>query len=145
MSFCDLGIGKMHYLLGIRKLNEDITDNMLLMAELRAKLTDISSHNSGERVVSSPSGGKMDSIVAKIIEIDEKTDFLIDVMHDYKEKADEVLMKMDHKYYEVMWLYYVAGKTNREIALDIGLSVSSVKKIKHAGLEEYKRLSAELR
>lgn len=126
-------------LLEVEKLNEKINEEMLELARLRAELTDISAHCIGERVQTSRSYDKMDRLVLKVTTLEAKIDKDIDEYVEYVSFCETRLKKLSkERYYDILRMKYIESKTVREIAIELKITPSAVKKAQKLALIEYK-------
>lgn len=112
----------------IKFLNEQISEDLLEIARLRAELTDISAHCSSGGVHTGGNHDKIDKLVVRIIEMEERINHEIDVQYRLKNRVEVAMVNMRPRYQEIIRMRYFENKDIHGIALDLGLSDSSVKK-----------------
>ncbi|MGN0378528.1 MAG: hypothetical protein ACI4EU_02960 [Butyrivibrio sp.] len=128
------------YLSQISRLNRMINNKLSEIAELRSLSMSISAIQTGERVQTSPEPDRIGSNLAKIDELERKTDELID---DYVNKRDLIISQIDgidnELFYDILFSRYIEKKPIEEIAVKISYSYRNTKRLHNRALKEFEQ------
>lgn len=111
------------YLSQIRLIDSRINDGLEDLERLNSIATKVTSALDGEMVSGTRNPDKMTDIVAKIIELKEDINSLVDKFVDTKREATELLSKVKNPiHYKILYSRYVLYKTWEQIAAEINFS-----------------------
>lgn len=111
------------YLQQIGKLNKMINNKLIELAQLKEMAYSIKAVSTDERVMSSSDPDKTGSAYARIEEMEQKIDSMIDNYIDTKEKIIKQIESIqDENLYDVLFLKYIAKKRFEDIAVEIDKS-----------------------
>jgi hypothetical protein len=100
------------YLQQIGKLNKMINNKMIELAQMKEMAYSIKAVGTDERVMSSSDPDKTGCAYAKIEEMEEKINGMIDNYIDTKEKIiNQIESIEDENLYNILFLKYIAKKT----------------------------------
>lgn len=126
------------YLNSLSDVYADINRNMAVMDELRSEMGSTGGAICGDRVKCSARGDRIESVVAKLIDYEEKTNRLIakyDVMRKCRvKKIDYACNKREA---DVLKAFYIYRKSNREISDMLNISESTVHRLHKNGLKQF--------
>ena len=128
------------YLGQIGRLDRMIKNKMTELAQYKDLAYGLSSITNEERVQTTPEFDKMSGKVAKIIEIEQKIDSLID---EYVDKKNLIISQIDkienETYYEILFARYIEKKTFEKIADEMNYSFRNTTRIHGRALREFER------
>ena len=128
------------YLGQISRLDRMIKNKMTELAQYKELAYGLSAIANKERVQSTPEFDKMSGKVAKIIEMEEKIDKLID---EYVDKKNLIVSQIDsmenETYYEILFARYIEKKTFEKIATDIGYSFRNTTRLHGKALIDFEK------
>lgn len=128
------------YLSQISRLDRMIKNKMTELAQYKDLAYGLSAITNEERVNSSPDFDKMTGKVAKIIEMEQKIDSLID---EYVDKKNLIVSQIDcvenETYYEILFARYIEKKTFERIADEIGYSFRNTTRLHGKALVEFEK------
>ena len=128
------------YLSQISRLDRMIKNKMTELAQYKDLAYGLSAITNEERVNSSPDFDKMSGKVAKIIEMEQKIDSLID---EYVDKKNLIVSQIDsmenETYYEILFARYIEKKTFERIADEIGYSFRNTTRLHGKALVEFEK------
>ena len=111
------------YLQQIGKLNKMINNKMIELAQMKEMAYSIKAVGTDERVMSSSDPDKTGCAYAKIEEMEEKINGMIDNYVDTKEKIiNQIESIEDENLYNILFLKYIAKKRYEDIAVEIDKS-----------------------
>ena len=126
------------YLGQIGRLDRMIKNKMTELAQYKDLAYGLSSITNEERVQTTPEFDKMSGKVAKIIEIEQKIDSLID---EYVDKKNLIISQIDkienETYYEILFARYIEKKTFEKIADEMNYSFRNTTRIHGRALREF--------
>ena len=134
------------YLQQIGKLNKMINNKMIELAQMKEMAYSIKAVGTDERVMSSSDPDKTGCAYAKIEEMEEKINGMIDNYVDTKEKIiNQIESIEDENLYNILFLKYIAKKRFEDIAVEIDkswrqtirLHVTALKKFEEKYGKEY--------
>lgn len=128
------------YLGQISRLDRMIKNKMTELSQYRDLACGLSAVTNEERVLSSPDFDKMTGKVAKILEMEQKIDNLID---EYVDKKNLIVSQIDsienETYYEILFARYIEKKTFEKIADEIGYSFRNTTRLHGKALFEFEK------
>ena len=126
------------YLGQIGRLDRMIKNKMTELAQYKDLAYGLSAITNEERVQTTPEFDKMSGKVAKIIEIEQKIDSLID---EYVDKKNLIISQIDkienETYYEILFARYIEKKTFEKIADEMNYSFRNTTRIHGRALMEF--------
>ena len=126
------------YLGQIGRLDRMIKNKMTELAQYKDLAYGLSAITNEERVQTTPEFDKMSGKVAKIIEIEQKIDSLID---EYVDKKNLIISQIDkienETYYEILFARYIEKKTFEKIADEMNYSFRNTTRIHGRALREF--------
>ena len=130
------------YLGLIGRLDRMIKNKMTELSQYKDLAYGLSAITNEERVQSSPDFDKMTGKVAKIIEMENKIDSLIDVYVDKKNVIVSQIDSMENEtYYEILFARYIEKKTFEKIADEMSYSWRQIIRLHGRALKKYKKKS----
>lgn len=134
------------YLNQISRLNRSIDNKLIELAQLKELAYGISSITVGEKVQSSTNYDKIGNACAKIYDMENEIDKIID---DYVDSKNHIISQIEsiekEIYYEILFLRYVKkNKDDRrysfeEIAIEINSSYRNTTRLHKKALAEFER------
>lgn len=131
------------YLQQLHKADVIINQRIQEKADLRARLSSIGSFDySKERVQTSlPEGAGYERQIARIIDLEEEIDSLIDDYVDLKHKIIGQLHDLNNTdQIRVLYKRYVMNEKFEQIAVDLNFSIRNVYKVHGHGLQEFQKI-----
>ena len=126
------------YLGQIGRLDRMIKNKMTELSQYKDLAYGLSAITNEERVQTTPEFDKMSGKVAKIIEIEQKIDSLID---EYVDKKNLIISQIDkienETYYEILFARYIEKKTFEKIADEMNYSFRNTTRIHGRALREF--------
>ena len=126
------------YLGQISRLDRMIKNKMTELSQYKDLAYGLSAITNEERVQTTPEFDKMSGKVAKIIEIEQKIDSLID---EYVDKKNLIISQIDkienETYYEILFARYIEKKTFEKIADEMNYSFRNTTRIHGRALREF--------
>ena len=126
------------YLGQIGRLDRMIKNKMTELAQYKDLAYGLSAITNEERVQTTPEFDKMSGKVAKIIEIEQKIDSLID---EYVDKKNLIISQIDkienETYYEILFARYIEKKTFEKIADEMNYSFRNTTRLHGQALREF--------
>ena len=126
------------YLGQIRRLDRMIKNKMTELAQYKDLAYGLSAITNEERVQTTPEFDKMSGKIAKIIEMEQKIDSLID---EYVDKKNLIISQIDkienETYYEILFARYIEKKTFEKIADEMNYSFRNTTRIHGRALREF--------
>lgn len=118
------------YLNQIEKLNRLINNKLSEVYQLKQLASSISVSTDSERVKSSSLQDKIGSAVAKIVDLENEIDSIIDTYVSTRRKIISQIDSIENEnYYDVLFSRYVEKKTFEEIAIKTDYSFRQVLRI----------------
>jgi hypothetical protein len=129
------------YLGQIDRLDKMIQNKLSEIYQLKTMACSVSVSNEGERVQTSPDMDRLGSVVAKIIDLENETDALVDTFVDRRSHIISQIDSMENvDYYHILSLRYVHMKTFDYIAKKTNWSIRKVFSLHGEALLEFERL-----
>lgn len=132
------------YLGQISRLDKMIKNKMTELAEFKELAYGLSAINNEERVQSTPDFDKMSGKIAKIVDMENKIDSLID---EYVDKKNLIVSQIDsienETYYEILFSRYIAKKTFEKIADEMSYSWRQIIRLHGRALQEFEKIYGE--
>jgi hypothetical protein len=129
------------YLGQIDRLDKMIQNKLSEIYQLKTMACSVSVSNEGERVQTSPDMDRLGSVVAKIIDLENETDALVDTFVDRRAHIISQIDSMENvDYYHILSLRYVHMKTFDYIAKKTNWSIRKVFSLHGEALLEFERL-----
>ena len=132
------------YLSQISRLDRMIKNKMTELAEFKELAYGLSAINNEERVQSTPDFDKMSGKIAKIVDMENKIDSLID---EYVDKKNLIVSQIDsienETYYEILFSRYIAKKTFEKIADEMSYSWRQIIRLHGRALQEFEKIYGE--
>ena len=126
------------YLSQIGRLNRMINNKLIEIQQLRVMAANVSAVSNEEKVQSTPNFDKMGATFAKIEEMEEKLDSLID---DKKKKKNHIIAQIDgidnELSYVILFSRYIERKRLEKIATELNYSYKSINRYHGAALKEF--------
>ena len=126
------------YLGQISRLDRMIKNKMTELSQYKDLAYGLSAITNEERVQTTPEFDKMSGKVAKIIEIEQKIDSLID---EYVDKKNLIISQIDsmenETYYEILFARYIEKKTFEKIADEMNYSFRNTTRLHGRALREF--------
>ena len=126
------------YLSQIGRLNRMINNKLIEIQQLRVMATNVSAVSNEEKVQSTPNFDKMGATFAKIEEMEEKLDSLID---DFIDKKNHIIAQIDgidnELSYVILFSRYIERKSLEKIATELNYSYKSINRYHGAALKEF--------
>ena len=129
------------YLGQISRLDRMIKNKMTELSQYRDLACGLSAVTNEERVLSSPDFDKMTGKVAKILEMEQKIDSLIDEYVDKKNLIVSQIDSMDNEtYYQILFSRYIEKKTFEKIADEMSYSWRQIIRLHGRALQEFEKI-----
>lgn len=132
------------YLQQISRLDRMIKNKMSELAQYRELSYGLSAMTNEEKVKSSTDFDKMTGRVAKILEMENKIDKLID---EYVDKKNLIISQIDNMedetYYEILFARYIEKKTFEKIADEMTYSWRQIIRLHGRALQEFEKKYGE--
>lgn len=132
------------YLGQISRLNRMINNKLTEIAQLKDMVVSISAPQSGERVQTTPNFDKIGTKYAKIDEMEQKIDGMVDELVDKKEKIIQQIDSMeDENTYNILFARYIEKKTFEVIATEMKYSWRQVVRLHGTALKQFEKKYGE--
>ena len=126
------------YLSQIGRLNRMINNKLIEIQQLRVMAANVSAVSNEEKVQSTPNFDKMGATFAKIEEMEEKLDSLIDDFIDRKNHIIAQIDGIDNELGDVILVSrYIERKSLEKIATELNYSYKSINRYHGAALKEF--------
>ena len=122
------------YLGQIRKLDKMIQNKISEIYQIKSMACSISIVSDHEKVQTTPNKDKIGTIVAKIIDMENEVECLIDRRCLIVKQIDSII---DADMYDVLAKKYILGKELKIIAIENGLSNKHIVRIHKDAIEEF--------
>ena len=126
------------YLGQISRLDRMIKNKMTELSQYKDLAYGLSAITNEERVQTTPEFDKMSGKIAKIIEMEQKIDNLID---EYVDKKNLIISQIDsmenETYYEILFARYIEKKTFEKIADEMNYSFRNTTRLHGQALREF--------
>lgn len=128
------------YLSQIGRLDLMIKNKISELSTLREMCYGLTAMNNEERVQSTPNFDKIGTAIAKLDELERKTDKLVDEYVDKRKKIIEQIDSMDDKViYGILFARYIEQKTFERIAADMNYSFRQITRLHGKALYEFEK------
>lgn len=128
------------YLGQISRLDMMIKNKISELANLKEICYGLSAISNEERVQTTPNFDKIGTIVAKLDELERKTDSLVDEYVDKKSKIINQIDSMDDSViYNILFSRYIERKTFERIAADMNYSFRQIIRLHGKALVEFEK------
>ena len=128
------------YLQQINRLDRMIKNKLTELAQLKELTYGISAISNEERVQTTLDPDKFSGKIAKIIEIENKIDSLVDEYVDKKQIIVSQIDQMENEvYYEILFARYVGKKTFEKIADEMSYSWRQIIRLHGRALQEFEK------
>lgn len=129
------------YLSQIERLDRMIQNKLSEIYQLKTMAFSVTTSNDGERVQVSSEMDRLGSTVAKIVDLERKTDALVD---KYTKKRSYIIQQIDGieniDYYHVLSMRYVSRNTFKEISEKTNWSIRKVFDLHENAIKEFEKL-----
>ena len=126
------------YLSQIGRLNRMINNKLIEIQQLRVMAANVSAVSNEEKVQSTPNFDKMGATFAKIEEMEEKLDSLID---DFIDRKNHIIAQIDgidnELSYVILFSRDIERKSLEKIATELNYSYKSINRYHGAALKEF--------
>ena len=126
------------YLSQIGRSNRMINNKLIEIQQLRVMAANVSAVSNEEKVQSTPNFDKMGATFAKIEEMEEKLDSLID---DFIDRKNHIIAQIDgidnELSYVILFSRYIERKSLEKIATELNYSYKSINRYHGAALKEF--------
>lgn len=128
------------YLSQIGRLDLMIKNKISELSSLREMCYGLTGMSNEERVQSTPNFDKIGTAVAKIDDLERKTDRLVDEYVDKRKRIIEQIDDMDDKViYEILFARYIEQKTFERIAADMDYCFRQITRLHGKALYEFEK------
>ena len=129
------------YLSQIERLDKMIQNKLSEIYQLKAMACSVGVSNEGERVQKTSDKDKMGSAVAKIVDLENETNKLVDKFVAKRNKIIEQIDNIENvDYYHVLSMRYVSRNTFETIAENTNWSIRKVFSLHGKALLEFEKL-----
>lgn len=129
------------YLSQIERLDRMIQNKLSEIYQLRTMVCSVSVSTDGERIQSSGDKDRMGTTVARIVDLEQETNKLVDNFVDRRKKIIEQIDGIeDIDFYHVLSMRYVSRDTFETIAEKTNWSIRKVFTLHGKALAEFERL-----
>lgn len=129
------------YLWQVDRLNRMIDNKLSEIYQMKTLACSISVISNAEKVKSSVSHDKMGDTIAKIVDMENEADEMIDKMFDLKKTIINQIESIENtKHYDVLFCRYIGKMTFEKIAERLNYSIVQVFRIHEKALEEFESL-----
>ena len=129
------------YLNQIERLEKQIQNKLSEIYQLKTMACSVTVSNENDRVQTSPDKDRLGSTVAKLVDLEEETNRLVD---EFVDKRNHIIRQIDSMenvdYYHILSLRYVSKNTFEGIADKTGWSIRQVFKLHGRALQEFEKL-----
>ena len=129
------------YLNQIERLEKQIQNKLSEIYQLKTMACSVTVSNENDRVQTSPDKDRLGSTVAKLVDLEEETNRLVD---EFVDKRNHIISQIDSMenvdYYHILSLRYVSKNTFEGIADKTGWSIRQVFKLHGRALQEFEKL-----
>lgn len=129
------------YLSQIERLDRMIQNKLSEIYQLKTMMFSVTASNDGERVQVSSEKDRLGNTVAKIVDLEKKTETLVD---EYTQKRSYIIKQIDQitniDYYHVLSKRYVSRNTFKEISESTNWSIRKVFDLHENAIKEFEKL-----
>lgn len=129
------------YLSRIGRLEKRIQYKLAEIHHLRMLACGITVSNEGDRVQTSGEKDKISAVVARIVDMEQEVDKMIDGRRAVVEQIEKI---ENDNYYDILINKYVLQKDLKEIAIEKGYTYRHVQRLYAGALAEFERLYGKL-
>ena len=128
------------YLSQIRRLDRQIQNKLSELYNLKMMASSITVSNEGERVQTSGDKDQLGAVVAKVVDMENEVNRMVDVFVDTRNKIISQIDSLDDlDSYDILSMRYVAGKTFHEISEKTHWSIRKVFSLHGKALLEFEK------
>lgn len=128
------------YLNQIERLEKQIQNKLSEIYQLKTMACSVTVSNENDRVQTSPDKDRLGSTVAKLVDLEEETNRLVD---EFVDKRKHIISQIDSMenvdYYHILSLRYVSKNTFEGIADKTGWSIRQTFRIHGQALLEFEK------
>ena len=132
------------YLSQVSRLNKMINNKLSEIHQLRELSVSISAIGNDERVQTSPNFDKIGSAIAKIDELENNLDKMID---EYLVKRERIIAQIDtmeeESVYQILFSRYIEKKTFEKIATEMKYSWRQIVRLHGKALQQFEKKYGE--
>lgn len=132
------------YLSQVSRLNKMINNKLSEIHQLRELSVSISAIGNDERVQTSPNFDKIGSAIAKIDELENNLDKMID---EYLVKRERIIAQIDtmeeESVYQILFSRYIEKKTFEKIATEMEYSWRQIVRLHGKALQQFEKKYGE--
>lgn len=132
------------YLSQVSRLNKMINNKLSEIHQLRELSVSISAIGNDERVQTSPNFDKIGSAIAKIDELENNLDKMID---EYLVKREKIISQIDtmeeESVYQILFSRYIEKKTFEKIATEMEYSWRQIVRLHGKALQQFEKKYGE--
>lgn len=129
------------YLNQIRFLDRVISHMLEEIYELRVSATSIGAVQNKEKVQTSPGNDKIGAIVSKIVDMEKRTDEIVDRRADMLDDVRKTIVRIESdKQRKILWMKYIDGKSISQIAEELEVETRWCKRLHNKALEEFGKI-----
>ena len=132
------------YLSQVSRLNKMINNKLSEISQLRELSVSISAIGNDEKVQTSPNFDKIGTAIAKIDELENNLDKMID---EYLVKRERIIAKIDtmeeESVYQILFSRYIEKKTFEKIATEMKYSWRQIVRLHGKALQQFEKKYGE--
>nr|DAD57004.1 MAG TPA: Protein of unknown function (DUF1492) [Bacteriophage sp.] len=132
------------YLSQVSRLNKMINNKLSEISQLRELSVSISAIGNDERVQTSPNFDKIGTAIAKIDELENNLDKMID---EYLVKRERIIAQIDtmeeESVYQILFSRYIEKKTFEKIATEMEYSWRQIVRLHGKALQQFEKKYGE--
>ena len=132
------------YLSQVRRLNKMINNKLSEISQLRELSVSISAIGNDEKVQTSPNFDKIGTAIAKIDELENNLDKMID---EYLVKRERIIAQIDtmeeESVYQIVFSRYIEKKTFEKIATEMEYSWRQIVRLHGKALQQFEKKYGE--
>lgn len=132
------------YLSQVSRLNKMINNKLSEISQLRELSVSISSIGNDEKVQTSPNFDKIGTAIAKIDELENNLDKMID---EYLVKRERIIAQIDtmeeESVYQILFSRYIEKKTFEKIATEMEYSWRQIVRLHGKALQQFEKKYGE--
>ena len=132
------------YLSQVSRLNKMINNKLSEISQLRELSVSISAIGNDEKVQTSPNFDKIGTAIAKIDELENNLDKMID---EYLVKRERIIAQIDtmeeESVYQILFSRYIEKKTFEKIATEMEYSLRQIVRLHGKALQQFEKKYGE--
>ena len=132
------------YLSQVSRLNKMINNKLSEISQLRELSVSISAVGNDEKVQTSPNFDKIGTAIAKIDELENNLDKMID---EYLVKREKIIAQIDtmeeERVYQILFSRYIEKKTFEKIATEMEYSWRQIVRLHGKALQQFEKKYGE--